>query len=55
MFTWVDFAEDDRRKMADVIALFSERDTRDQLGASLFFSASFFWRWVRTLFTRTRG
>jgi len=32
MFTWVDFAEDDRRKMADVIALFSEKDTRDELG-----------------------
>jgi hypothetical protein len=26
MFTWVDFAEDDRRKMADVIALFSDKD-----------------------------
>ena len=23
IFTWVDFAEDDRRKMADVIALFA--------------------------------
>lgn len=32
IFTWVDFAEDDRRKMADVIALFSEKDTRDELG-----------------------
>jgi Family of unknown function (DUF6361) len=32
MFTWVDFAEDDRRKMADVIALFNEKDTRDELG-----------------------
>ena len=32
MFTWVDFAEGDRRKMADVIALFAEKDTRDELG-----------------------
>jgi hypothetical protein len=32
MFTWVDFAEDDRRKMADIIALFAEKDTRDELG-----------------------
>jgi len=32
MFTWVDFAENDRRKMADVIALFNEKDTRDELG-----------------------
>jgi hypothetical protein len=31
-FGWVDFAEDDRRKMLDVIHLFSERDTRDELG-----------------------
>jgi hypothetical protein len=32
MFIWVDFAEDDRRKMAGVIALFNEKDTRDELG-----------------------
>src|SRR5690242_7217552 len=32
MFTWVDFAEDDRRKMSDVIALFREQETRDELG-----------------------
>jgi hypothetical protein len=25
MFAWVDFAEDDRRKMADVIALLAKR------------------------------
>ena len=36
MFTWVDFAEDDRRKMADVIALFAEKDTRDELGSAAF-------------------
>jgi hypothetical protein len=32
MFSWVDFAEEDRRKMSEVIALFSEKDTRDELG-----------------------
>jgi hypothetical protein len=32
MFAWVDFAEDDRHKVADVIALFNEKDTRDELG-----------------------
>lgn len=31
-FGWVDFAEDDRRKMLDVVHLFSERETRDELG-----------------------
>jgi hypothetical protein len=32
VFAWVDFAEEDRRKMAEVIDLFRERDTRDELG-----------------------
>jgi hypothetical protein len=32
VFAWVDFAEEDRRKMADVIDLFREQDTRDELG-----------------------
>ena len=31
-FGWVDFAEEDRRKMLDVIHLFRDRDTRDELG-----------------------
>jgi hypothetical protein len=31
-FGWVDFAEEDRRKMLDAIHLFRERDTRDELG-----------------------
>jgi hypothetical protein len=29
---WIDFAEEDRRRMTEVISLFSERDTRDELG-----------------------
>lgn len=32
LFAWVDFADEDRRKMAEVIDLFSEHDTRDELG-----------------------
>jgi hypothetical protein len=32
IFAWVDFAEDDHRKMSDIIALFGEKDTRDELG-----------------------
>jgi hypothetical protein len=31
-FGWVDFAEEDRQKMLNVIHLFRERDTRDELG-----------------------
>jgi hypothetical protein len=31
-FGWVDFAEQDRQRMADVIQLFREQDTRDELG-----------------------
>jgi len=31
-FGWIDFAEQDRREMADMIKLFRERDTRDELG-----------------------
>ena len=31
-FGWVDFSEEDRRRMTDVIRLFSESETRDELG-----------------------
>lgn len=31
-FTWLDYSERDRRKMLDVIELFNERNTRDELG-----------------------
>jgi hypothetical protein len=31
-FTWLDYSERDRRKMLDVIDLFKERETRDELG-----------------------
>ncbi|TEU17698.1 MAG: hypothetical protein E3J21_07760 [Anaerolineales bacterium] len=31
-FGWVDFAEQDRQRMANVIHLFREQDTRDELG-----------------------
>ena len=31
-FTWLDYSEHERRKMLDVIDLFRERDTRDELG-----------------------
>ncbi len=31
-FTWLDYSERERRKMLDVINLFRERDTRDEIG-----------------------
>jgi hypothetical protein len=31
-FTWLDYSERDRRAMIDVISLFHEQDTRDELG-----------------------
>ena len=31
-FGWVDFAEDDRQRMLDVVRLFQEQETRDELG-----------------------
>ena len=29
---WIDFAEEDRRRMTEVVSRFGERDTRDELG-----------------------
>lgn len=31
-FSWLDYSEHERRKMLDVIHLFQEKDTRDELG-----------------------
>src|SRR3954463_11347151 len=31
-FVWLDYSERERRKMLDVVDLFRERDTRDELG-----------------------
>ena len=31
-FTWLDYSEDDRRRVLDTVDLFRERDTRDALG-----------------------
>lgn len=33
-FTWLDYSESERRKMLDVINMFKEKDTRDELGVS---------------------
>jgi hypothetical protein len=31
-FVWLDYSERERRKMLDVVDLFGEHDTRDELG-----------------------
>jgi hypothetical protein len=31
-FVWLDYSEGERRKMLDVVDLFREHDTRDELG-----------------------
>ena len=31
-FGWVDFAEDDRQRMLDIVDLLNQQDTRDELG-----------------------
>ena len=31
-FTWLDYSEQERRKMLDVVDLFKEQNTRDELG-----------------------
>ena len=33
-FVWLDYSERERRKMLDVVDLFREHDTRDELGVS---------------------
>lgn len=40
-FTWLDYSEHEHRKMLDVIDLFRERDTRDELGISSIHDAFF--------------
>jgi hypothetical protein len=30
--SWLDFSEAERRKMVEIVSLFKERDTRDELG-----------------------
>jgi len=54
--SWLDFADSDRRKMIEVVALFKQRDTRDELGLSMIrdgFSEMFF-PGTTTLQTRAR-
>ncbi|MBN1810843.1 MAG: hypothetical protein JXA14_03310 [Anaerolineae bacterium] len=53
---WIDFSEQDRRRMIEVISLFKERDTRDELGLGSIRNAfaDLFFPGTTTLQTRAR-
>jgi hypothetical protein len=53
---WVDFSEHDRRKMMEVVSLFKQRDTRDELGLGSIRDtlADLFFPGTTTLQTRAR-
>ena len=55
-FGWVDFAEEDRRRMLDVVSLFHERDIRDELGVGTIRDAfaDYFFPGTSTIQTRAR-
>ena len=55
-FTWLDYSEHERRKILDVIDLFREKDTRDELGVGSVrdsFADAFF-PGTSTIMTRAR-
>ena len=55
-FAWVDFAERDRRKMIEILQLFSDHETRDELGLGTIRDAlaDCFFPGTSTIQTRTR-
>ena len=55
-FGWVDFAEQDRQRMLDVVRLFKERETRDELGIGTIRDAfaDYFFPGTSTIQTRIR-
>jgi len=55
-FTWVDFAESDRRKMLDIVQLFSDHETRDEMGLGTIRDAfaDYFFPGTSTIQTRAR-
>ncbi len=55
-FGWVDFSEDDRQKMMDVVHLFSEREARDEMGIGTVRDAfaEFFFPGTSTIQTRAK-
>lgn len=54
-FSWLDFAESDRRRAQDVIDLFREQDTRDELGIATIRDALSDWFFPGTSAIQTRA
>src|SRR3990170_1241358 len=56
VFQWLDYSEHERRKSLEVIALFQEQDTRDELGVGAVRDAfaDFFFPGTSTIQTRAR-
>lgn len=54
-FTWLDFAESDRQRAQDVIDLFREQDTRDELGIATIRDALSDWFFPGTSAIQTRA
>ena len=55
-FGWIDFSEKERRQMLDVVQLFSERETRDELGVGTMRDAfaEYFFPGTSTIQTRAK-
>lgn len=55
-FSWVDFAESDRRRMLDMLALFADHETRDEMGLGTIRDAfaNHFFPGTSTIQTRAR-
>ena len=55
-FGWIDFADDDRQQMLEVVRMFHEQDTRDELGISVVRDAfsDFFFPGTSTIQTRAK-
>ena len=53
---WIDFSEQDRRRMIEMVSLFKDRDTRDELGLGSIRNAfaDLFFPGTSTLQTRAR-
>jgi len=54
--SWLDFSDSDRRKMVEVISLFKQRDTRDEMGLAQIRDgfAEMFFPGTTTIQTRAR-
>ena len=55
-FAWVDFAGENQQKMLDVVKLFQEKDTRDELGIGTIRDSfsDYFFPGTSTIQTRAR-